>query len=75
MAIPEKERRKRKAAIVKWLIENGITQTEVAKACHRELSLVCMWVSGDRTSPIVAEYFRARGMPEELIYKGFRKAA
>ena len=75
MAMTESERRKRKAAIFKWLIENGITQTEVAKACNVKLAMVCMWVAGKRSSAIIAEYFRTRGMPETLIYKGFRKAA
>ncbi|MDY6904123.1 MAG: hypothetical protein SWH61_05495 [Thermodesulfobacteriota bacterium] len=71
----KKDRQIRKAAIVKWLIENGIKQAQVAKAVGRDESLVCLWVSGDRRSPVVAEYLRKKGMPEHLIYKGMKKAA
>ena len=71
----ETQRRRRKASIMKWMVEHGLSQTAVASAVKRDISLVCYWVSGDRTSPAVAEFFRRHGMPERLINKGFRKAA
>jgi len=60
---------KQRVEIKKWLLDAGLTQTDIAKATGASRALVCRVVSGERgasgkgLSAAVMEYLKRQGCP------------
>ncbi|MCE5242893.1 MAG: hypothetical protein LLF99_06815 [Desulfobacteraceae bacterium] len=53
--------------IKKWLLDQGLTQTAIAREARVSSALVSLTLQGKRKSPQVIQVLLARGCPEELI--------
>ncbi len=54
----------REKRIRKWMIDNAVRQTEIARAVGTHAAIVHYWVKGERQNPLVRDAFIERGLPE-----------
>ena len=53
--------------IKKWLLDQGVTQTAIARDANVSRALVSLTLKGQRRNIKVLAALRARGCPEEFI--------
>lgn len=57
----------KRVEIKKWLMDQGVSQAEIARRLMVSAALVSMTIKGDRSSPRVLDALKAMGCPEDLL--------
>ena len=55
-----------------WMLENNVTQIEIARALDCKKSLVSATINGNEHNKKVIKYLADKGCPVEILYYGYR---